>query len=88
MKIKEFVKQMLSKTKTKIIDCVTEKLENEEKKQLVDLTITKWVEENMLKLSPVQSLLVTRWLMPIIPTVTQIIYDCLKQKVEGLTVNG
>jgi len=88
MKIKEFVKQMLSKTKTKIIDCVTEKLENEEKKQLVDLTITKWVEENMLKLSPVQSLLVTRWLMPIIPTVTQIIYDRSNQKGEGLTVNG
>ena len=86
MNLSEFIKKLFKKTTTKIVEYVDKELENQEKKTQVDAAVTDWLTDNVDELGMVQKFVVTQYVIPTIPIITQAIYDCLKQKIEGFTV--
>jgi len=88
MNIAQLIKNLIQLTTTKIIEHVNKEFDGKEKKTRVDAAITTWVTDNIVKLGTVQKFIITQYIIPIIPVITQAIYDCLKQKVEGITANG
>ncbi len=86
MNLSEFIKKLFKKTTTKIVEYVDKELENQEKKTQVDAAVTDWLTDNVDELGTVQKFVVAQYVIPAIPIITQAIYDCLKQKIEGFTV--
>lgn len=85
MNLGQVIKKMFQLTTSKILEYVNKELDGQEKKTQVDATITSWLTENALNLGTIQQFLVTQYFIPIIPVITQAIYDCLKQRIEGIT---
>ena len=85
MNLGQVIKKMFQLTTSKILEYVNKELDGQEKKTQVDASITSWLTENTTKLGMIQQFLVTQYFIPIIPVITQSVYDCLKQKIEGLT---
>lgn len=85
MNLGQVIKKMFQLTTSKILEYVNKELDGQEKKTQVDATITSWLTENALSLGTIQQFLVTQYFIPIIPVITQAIYDCLKQRIEGIT---
>lgn len=86
MKLSELIKNLFQLTTTKILEYVNKELDGKEKKTRVDAAITTWITENVVKLGNVQQFIITQYVIPTIPIITQAIYDCLKKKVDGVTV--
>lgn len=86
MNLAQLIKKLFEKTTSKILEYVNKELEGQEKKAEVDAAINVWLTDNIAGLGVVQKFIVTQYLVPTIPIVTQAIYNCLKQKIEGLTV--
>ena len=85
MNLAQLIKKLFEKTTSKILEYVNKELEGQEKKAEVDAAINVWLTDNIAGLGVVQKFIVTQYLVPTIPIVTQAIYNCLKQKIEGLT---
>lgn len=83
MILKEFVNQ----TKINIINLTKEKLNNEEKKNKLDTIIEKWLDNLLLgaKLNFVTKFLIKNYVIKNIPILTQIVYDLIKSKIDGVT---
>lgn len=88
MNISKIVKSLLQQIINKIIEQVNEELDGKEKKTSVDNAVSIWLVENIAGLGVIQKFVITQYVIPTIPIITQAIYDCLKKKVEGLTENG
>ena len=85
MNLVEVIKRMFQLTTAKILEYVNKELEGQEKKAQVDASVTTWLTDVVSKLGVVQQFLITQYVIPTVPVITQSIYDCIKQKVEGLT---
>lgn len=85
MKLVDVIRKMFQLTTSKILEYVNKELEGQEKKAQVDASITAWLTDCVAKLGVVQQFFVTQYFIPTVPVITQSIYDCVKQKVEGLT---
>ena len=83
MVLKEFVNQ----TKINIINLTKEKLNNEEKKNKLDTIIEKWLDNLLLgaKLNLITKFLIKNYVIKNIPILTQIVYDLIKSKIDGVT---
>ena len=83
---KENIKDFLNYMKDRIIDYVEEKdLLGEQKKAKVDELCIKWAQEHFASKNKIIQWIVDNLIIPAIPTITQLIYDCLKRFVNGLT---
>ena len=85
MNLVEVIKRMFQLTTAKILEYVNKELEGQEKKAQVDAFVTTWLTDAVSKLGVVQQFLITQYVIPTVPVITQSVYDCIKQKVEGLT---
>lgn len=87
MEIKEFIENIVNVAKTKIIYLAETKLNNEDKKERLDETILNYVQMyiDKVKMNFFLKLAIKKVLIPLIPTLTQIIYDLLKTKLQGIT---
>lgn len=85
MNLGQMIKKMFQLTTSKILEYVNKELDGQEKKTQVDATITAWLTENVLNLGTIQQFLVTQYVIPMVPVITQSVYDCLKQRIEGIT---
>lgn len=86
MNLGQMVKKIFQLATSKILEYVNKEIDGKEKKTQVDAAITSWVSDNITKLGAVQQFLVTQYIIPTVPVITQALYDCLKQRIEGLTV--
>lgn len=86
MNLGQMIKKMFQVTTSKILEYVTKELDGQEKKTQVDAGIVSWLTESISELGTIQQFLVTQYFIPIVPVITQSIYDCLKQRIKGLTV--
>ena len=94
MKFKEFIEQFKEKTQrvigalevTKTITGVY--LKGEEKKARLDETMTKWTIEQVeanSKIKVIYKFIIKKFIIPQIPYITQMIFDLIKVRVEGIT---
>lgn len=86
MNFGQMVKKIFQLATAKILEYVNKEIDGKEKKTQVDAVITSWVSDNITKLGAVQQFLVTQYIIPTVPVITQALYDCLKQRIEGLIV--
>ena len=83
---KENFKEILEKAKETIIQLAKEKMPGKEKKDLLDKYLTNiiYVKIENAKIKNKLVLWLIDKLIEILPTVTQLVYDFLKEKVESL----
>ena len=84
--ILRFVEEFIQNTKKKVIELASTTLDNKEKKTVLDIYITQFVENACakMKLSWLNKLVIKKWVVPNIPQLTQYIFDLLKSKLEKL----
>lgn len=85
---KTFITQLVNITQSKIAYLQTfSQLSNEEKKAKLDDFITAWAETQVknLPLNMFERWIINKFLIKNIPTVTQLVFDLLKNFVVGLT---
>lgn len=87
MKIKEFIENVAMVSKTHITELAKTELTNENKKLMLDEKIVNYVELaiSQLSLNIFLKTLLKRLLLPNVSVITQIIFDLLKEKIEGVT---
>ena len=82
--IRNFITKFVSKTKNIILELENfSTLRNEDKKETLDKQITLWAQNaiNVLPVNVFVKWLVKKYLLENIPTLTQTIFDLLKEKV-------
>ena len=87
MKLKTFIQDFINVSKAKISDLATKELTNEEKKLKLDeklIGYTNYVIK-CAKLGFIPKFIVNKYILPMIPSITQAIFDLLKTKIEGVT---
>lgn len=84
--ILKFVEEFIQNTKKKVIELASTTLDNKEKKTVLDIYITQFVENACakMKLSWFNKLIIKKWVVPNIPQLTQYVFDLLKSKLEEL----
>ena len=87
MKVKEFIENIVNIAKTKIIALAGTQLDNEAKKERLDGIILDYVQIyiDKVEVNFIVKLIIKKVLIPLIPTLTQLIYDLIKTKVQGIT---
>lgn len=78
------VKEVLGTAKEAIISQVKAKIPGQEKKEAVDLIVTTLVQNKTKGVTNGLLLWVISLILKAVPTITQLVYDFLKQKVENL----
>ena len=81
---KEFFTGVLSTTREAIIDMAKENIPGIEKKRHVDAIVTIYVQSKTRDVKNKIVLWLIEKLIEIIPEITQIVYDFLKEKIENL----
>ncbi len=94
MSIKELIKKFKDKTQ-RVIETLEnaknlygEYLKGEEKKGRLDEVMTKWVTEQVegdKKIKMITKWIIKRYIIVQIPYITQMIFDLIKTRVEGIT---
>ena len=87
MKFKEFIEQFKEKTQ-RVIGALGVYLKGEEKKARLDETMTKWTIEQVeanSKIKVIYKFIIKKFIIPQIPYITQMIFDLIKVRVEGIT---
>ena len=84
---KEFLNEFITKTKEEIKELAKTELENKEKKTSLDEKIIGFVQAalNSAKLNFFAKFVLKKFVLPYICEFTQIIYDLLKTKINGIT---
>lgn len=87
MKFSEFIDRFFSKTKKDIVELAQTELSNENKKLSLDHTITEFFIQAVegLSVNVLLKLILKKMFLPVIPLITQWIFDLLKAKIEGIT---
>lgn len=78
------VKDVLGTAKEAIINQAKAKIPGQEKKEAVDLIVTTLIQNKTKGVTNGLLLWVISLILKAIPTITQLVYDFLKQKVENL----
>lgn len=87
MKLKEFITNFVEQAKNKIIELAQTELTNENKKLMLDHYIIDYVEKaiNGLTINFVFKIALRKLVLPNVSLITQLIFDLLKAKIEGIT---
>ena len=87
MKLRDFIENFVTVTKTNIIELAQTELSNENKKLVLDHKIGDFLEEtlNNLAINFILKIALKKLLLPNVSLITQIIYDLLKEKIKGIT---
>ena len=87
MKLREFILAFTNKTKDGIIELAQTELNNDNKKLALDHSIVEFVEQAIsgLSMNWFFKTVLKRLVLPNVSLITQIIYDLLKAKIEGIT---
>lgn len=82
------IKEFFAFIRREIIGYVEAKdLLGSEKKEAVDEKVVEYVEGKFIGSNTVLNWLVRKIFIPVIPTITQAVYDLLREHVDGLTRN-
>lgn len=86
---KTFIKEFINKTKNEIIELASLKLANSEKKEKLDIVLTAFVENFILKanINVIFKFILKKLILPHVSELTQGIYDLLKAKISEITTN-
>ncbi len=87
MELKQFIENIVNVAKTKIITLAGTELANEEKKLKLDENILAYVQQyiDIVNVNFFVKFILKKVLIPLIPTLTQIIFDLIKTKIQGIT---
>lgn len=87
MELKNFILNFVNTTKTNIIDLAKTELNNNNKKMVLDQRIIDFLDNTIagVKLNFILKLALKKLLLPNVSVITQIIFDLLKAKIEGIT---
>lgn len=87
MKLREFILAFTNKTKDSIVELAKTELNNDNKKLALDHSIVEFVEQSISNLSMnwFFKTVLKRLVLPNVSLITQIIFDLLKAKIEGIT---
>lgn len=87
MKFIDLINGFVAKTKSNIIDLAQTELSNENKKLVLDNKITIYLDTalNKLKINFILKSAVKKLILPNVSLITQIIFDLLKARIEGIT---
>lgn len=88
MEIKAFIEEFTTKTKNLIIEFEQVKgLTGVQKKAKLDEKMTKWANEllNGAKINALLKQAVKQFVIKNIPIITQVVFDLIKSRVEGIT---
>lgn len=87
MEFKNFIKEFVDETKENIIDLAKTELNNSNKKLELDSRIIDFLDDTLsgVKLNFILKFALKKLLLPNVSAITQIIYDLLKAKIDGIT---
>ena len=87
MEFKNFILNFVNTTKQNIIELAKTELNNNNKKMVLDQRIIDFLDNTIagVKLNFILKLALKKLLLPNVSIITQIIFDLLKAKIEGIT---
>lgn len=87
MELKNFILNFVNTTKQNIIELAKTELNNNNKKMVLDQRIIEFLENTIagVKLNFILKLALKKLLLPNVSIITQIIFDLLKARIEGIT---
>ena len=87
MELKNFILNFVNTTKQNIIDLAKTELNNNNKKMVLDQRIIDFLDNTIagVKVNFILKLALKKLLLPNVSIITQIIFDLLKAKIDGIT---
>lgn len=87
MEIKNFILDFVNETRKNIIELAKTELNNNNKKMVLDQRIIDFLDNTIagVKLNFILKLALKKLLLPNVSIITQIIFDLLKTRIEGIT---
>lgn len=87
MQFKNFILNFVNTTKQNIIELAQTELNNNNKKLILDQRIIEFLENTItgIKINFILKLALKKLLLPNVSIITQIIFDLLKARIEGIT---
>lgn len=87
MEFKNFILNFVNTTKQNIIELAKTELNNNNKKMVLDQRIIDFLDNTIagVKLNFILKLALKKLLLPNVSIITQIVFDLLKAKIEGIT---
>lgn len=87
MQFKNFILNFVNTTKQNIIELAKTELNNNNKKMVLDQRIIDFLDNTIagVKLNFILKLALKKLLLPNVSIITQIIFDLLKARIEGIT---
>lgn len=87
MEFKNFILNFVNTTKQNIIELAKTELNNNNKKMVLDQRIIDFLDNTIagVKLNFILKLALKKLLLPNVSIITQIIFDLLKARIEGIT---
>jgi hypothetical protein len=87
MELKNFILDFVNTTKTNIIELAKTELSNNNKKMVLDQRIIDFLDNTIagIKVNFILKLALKKILLPNVSVITQIIFDLLKARIEGIT---
>ena len=87
MEFKNFILNFVNTTKQNIIELAKTELNNNNKKMVLDQRIIDFLDNTIagIKINFILKLALKKLLLPNVSVITQIIFDLLKAKIEGIT---
>ena len=87
MKLNELIDRFFSNTKKDIVELAQTELSNENKKLFLDHSISEFLSQaiNGLTVNIFVKMILKKMFLPIVPMLTQWVFDLLKAKIDGIT---
>ena len=87
MEFKNFILNFVNTTKQNIIELAKTELNNNNKKMVLDQRIIDFLDNTIagVKLNFILKLALKKLLLPNVSIITQIIFDLLKARIDGIT---
>lgn len=87
MQLKNFILNFVNTTKQNIIELAKTELNNNNKKMVLDQRIIDFLDNTIagVKLNFILKLALKKLLLPNVSIITQIVFDLLKARIEGIT---
>ena len=87
MEFKNFILNFVNTTKQNIIELAKTELNNNNKKMVLDQRIIDFLDNTIagVKLNFILKLALKKLLLPKVSIITQIVFDLLKARIEGIT---
>lgn len=87
MEFKNFILNFVNTTKQNIIELAKTELNNNNKKMVLDQRIIDFLDNTIagIKINFILKLALKKLLLPNVSVITQIVFDLLKARIEGIT---